>query len=501
MAVDIGPRIGIEGEKQFRKNLQDINQQLKTMGSEMKAVTSAFDESDNAEKQLGERTKILNSQIELQEKKLAELKKGLQMATNEYGVADSKTQRWQQSVHDATAELNRMQKELRDSEKGMSDLEKESSKADGTFSDLSGTLKKGFAVGAVVAGVKELSSALMGVVRDTQEYRTVMASLEVSSKNAGYTAEETSVVYKKLYSVLGDNQTAATATANLQAIGLSQSQLIAVTNAAIGAWATYGDSIPIDGLSEAINETIQAGKVTGTFADVLNWAGESEDEFNEKLEKAKDQTERTNIVLQQLASQGLAAAGAAWQSNNEDITAVNKAQAEWDEAMSELGEMLAPLGASIISFGADVIGALVDWLKSAVENTKAAYEWLRKFFDFEAREGRRHELLPGPVDGSHASGLRYVPFDGYTAELHKGEMVLTAAQADRIRGVSSGGSDYRGMMSGLVNAVNTMQTGTAIPEEITLTLKSDNGQTMGRWLVPFVRSENKSNPEVVSDSL
>jgi hypothetical protein len=243
------------------------------------------------------------------------------------------------------------------------------------------------------------------------------------------------------------------------------------------------------------------GKATANFTDLLTWAGVSEDEFNAKLAEANNSTERANIVLEELARQGLTEAGEAWRENNKDIVAVNEAQAEFDEALGRLGELLSPLAADLINFGADAIGALVDWLKSAVENTKAAYEWLRKFFDFEARESRRHELLPGPVDGSHASGLRYVPFDGYTAELHKGEMVLTAAQADRIRGVSSSGSDYRGMMSGLVNAVNTMQTGTAIPEEITLTLKSDNGQTMGRWLVPFVRSENKSNPEVVSDPL
>lgn len=74
-----------------------------------------------------------------------------------------------------------------------------------------------------------------------------------------------------------------------------------MTNAAIGAWATYGDSIPIDGLAESINETIQAGTVTGNFADVLNWAGTSEDEFNEKLAASKDVTERTNIVLNELA--------------------------------------------------------------------------------------------------------------------------------------------------------------------------------------------------------
>lgn len=495
MAVDIGPKIGIEGEKQFRKNLQDINQQLKTMGSEMKAVTSAFENNDDAEKRLGERTRILNSQIELQEKKLAELKKGLQMATDEYGAADAKTQRWQQSVHDATAELNRMQKELRDSEKGISGLTDETKDAELSFIDFGKSLKKGLAAGAIVAGVKEIGSALMGVIRDTQEYRTIMASLEVSSKNAGYTAEQTAITYKQLYSVLGDTQTAATATANLQAIGLSQASLMSVTDAAVGAWSRYGDSIPIDGLAEAINETISVGKATANFTDLLTWAGVSEDEFNAKLEAANDSTERANIVLQELARQGLTDAGKAWRQNNEDITAVNEAQAEWDEATARLGEMLAPLGASIINFGADAIGALVDWLQSAIENTKAAYEWLRKFFDFESRESRRHELLPSAIDGSHANGLDYVPFDGYLAKLHRGEMVLTKAQADMVRSTGSATERMNSVAAGIVNGVQTAVSGAGGNYRIEIPLYI-NGREFYRASISDLRSVMRDDPEV-----
>ncbi len=116
-----------------------------------------------------------------------------------------------------------------------------------------------------------------------------MASLEVSSERAGYSAEETAETYKTLYGVLGDDQTAATTTANLQAIGLEQDKLTELTNAAIGAWATYGDSIPIDGLAESINETIQAGTVTGNFADVLNWASLEGETFGVTLKKYKGQ--------------------------------------------------------------------------------------------------------------------------------------------------------------------------------------------------------------------
>lgn len=152
----------------------------------------------------------------------------------------------------------------------------------------------GAAVGVAVAGIQSVASAITEVVDASAEYRKVMGTLEVSSKAAGYSADETAQTYKRLYSVLGDTQTAATTTANLQAIGLSQQDLMLITDSAIGAWTRYGDSIPIDGLAEAINETIQAGTVTGTFADVLNWAGTSEDDFNAKLEAANSTSERAN---------------------------------------------------------------------------------------------------------------------------------------------------------------------------------------------------------------
>ena len=95
------------------------------------------------------------------------------------------------------------------------------------------------------------------IADESREYMKIMGSLEISSQAAGYTAEQTASSYKTLYGVLGDDQTAATTTANLQALGLSQSQLDQIINGTIGAWATYGDSIPIDSLSEAINETVK----------------------------------------------------------------------------------------------------------------------------------------------------------------------------------------------------------------------------------------------------
>lgn len=500
MAVDIGPKIGIDGEAEFRRELNNINQQLKTLGSEMKSVTSAFDAGDDAEKSLAEQTRILNQQIDTQEQKLKQLQRGLELATEKFGKADSNTLRWQQAVHEATAELNRMKSQLNNVENGVEDVNDVMDDSTGAFEGFGKALVTGLSVGTVVNGVKELATSMMDLVTETQEYRTIMGSLEVSSQKAGYSAQQTSETFKQLYGVLGDTQTAATATANLQALGLSQYSLTKLTNAAIGAWATYGDSIPIDQLAESINLGAQQSEVSSALADVIEWAGGNVDEFKARLEAANSAEERANIIAQELASQGLAQAGEAWRQNNQDIVAVNEAQAELDAAMGRLGELLAPLAADVINFGADAIGALVDWLKEAAEAAQNAYEWLREFFNLDEKEARRHELLPGAIDGSHAGGLNYVPFDGYLAQLHRGEMVLTAAQAALLRN-NQGTSDSSAAVSSLSSAISNLQSGLNVPREIYLTLRTNDGTNLGRWLVPFVREEDSANPEVVSDFL
>ena len=629
MPVDIGPRIGIDGEKEFRQELQNINQQLKTLGSEMKAVTSAFEENAESQDMLAAQSQVLNKQIDAQEKKLQQLQKGLEASSEKYGENDTKTLRWAQAVQDATAELNRMRTQLSqvesqlggteskydsltrkisDQERELSDLRREHTNAVLTFGKTSkeaqdlagdiqrlsselkenktamdqaeqatsglktaldeagdstggildsvsglmgdmglggvaGILGKGFAVGAVVSGVSQLTGAITGLVDETAEYRKIMGTLETSSQAAGYTAEQTAAEYQLLYSVLGDNQTAATATANLQAIGLSQNDLITITNQAIGAWATYGDSIPIDSLAESINETIRAGTVTGTFADVLNWGSQegetfgvtmresteankewndavaacetAEDYFNLALQDCQTEAERADLVMQAMAKQGLQESADAWKENNEDIIDTNTSQAEFEEAQARLAEKLTPVKTALTDLGT----AGFNFLADSVETVSGAIDDLIGWWDdlmgkiqkgwkdfWGIEEGSRDMSSRGTgfVDGSHAQGLDYVPFDGYIAELHQGEMVVPKREAAMLRSAydnasTSGTSIERTIhnaAAGMVNGLAALNQGAEFPSEIVL--KLENGKEIARWLLPDIRAVSRADPEVVS---
>lgn len=396
MATDVSIRVGVDGEKEFRSALSGINSQIKNLNSEMKTVVSSMTGMDDAEERAAKQTdvlgrsiaatkqkiSILSAEYDRQKAALAQMGDALSRTEQEFGKnstqavkAQNAYNRQAKAVNDlgtqlnnATADLNRMEKEMRDIESG-------ADKAGGALDDLGdgadkagGSLRDAFIGGAIAGGIQSLVSGISGLVDETTEYRKIMGTLEVSSQRAGYSAEQTATSYKQLYGVIGDDQQSATALANLQALGVSQDQLTQFVDGAIGAWATYGDSIPIDSLAEAINETVQAGTVTGTFADVLNWAGTSEDEFNEKLQATSDPAERANMVLQELANQGLMGAAEAWRENNSAMVESNEAQAEMNESLASIGETLSPVVSMLTEGLAAALQAIQPGIQFIVDN-------------------------------------------------------------------------------------------------------------------------------------
>ena len=381
MSTDIGARIGIDGEKGFRDSLSAINSQLKNLGSEMKSVVASFSGMEDSEEAVSkkgdvlqrsisatsDKINVLESQAERARNKLADLGLAADKAAQEFGDTSSEALKAQNAFNKQARTVNTLESQINDAKASMANMERqmkslgdESDDLDDNFGNSVNTLKQGFTVGAVSGAVQSLIGSISGLVQESTEYRKIMGTLQTSSQQAGYTAEETEQTYRQLFGVIGDQQAAATAAANLQAIGLSQDELTKLTDAAIGAWATYGDSIPIDGLAEAINETIQVGQVTGTFADALNWAGVSEDAFNEKLAAAGSETERAKLVLDQLSSQGLPQAAEAWRQNNEQLLLANEATASMDSAVGQLGERLSPIMTTVTESVAGAVVSLLD---------------------------------------------------------------------------------------------------------------------------------------------
>ena len=158
MADTFGLKIGLEGEKEFKKALSDINQSFKVLGSEMKLVQSQFSKNDNSAEALAARTKTLTTQIDAQKQKIEMLQKALQNASESFGKNDRRTQNWQIQLNNAKAALNDMERELDDCSQEADDMGEEledaaeaAEESEKSFSGLGTVLKSvGAAMGTVV---------------------------------------------------------------------------------------------------------------------------------------------------------------------------------------------------------------------------------------------------------------------------------------------------------------------------------------------------------------
>ena len=220
MADDFGLKIGLEGEKEFKKALTEINQSFKVLGSEMKVVQSQFDKNDNSVEALTARNQVLNKEIEAQKQKIETLRQALANASESFGENDRRTQQWQIQLNNATAALNDMERELDRNNTALDEVEKEMDDAadsaddleeeladagdaaddsEGKFSKLGGTLKTvGIALGAVVTAAAATAVSLgKAVVEAYSEYEQLVGGVDTLFKeSSGLLQEYANNAYK-----------------------------------------------------------------------------------------------------------------------------------------------------------------------------------------------------------------------------------------------------------------------------------------------------------------
>lgn len=219
------------------------------------------------------------------------------------------------------------------------------------------------AAGAIVAA----GTALLALGASTAEYRNQQAQLVTAFEAAGSSAEAAKSTYNDLYRVLGDTGQAQEAAAHLAKITDNEKDLKEWTTICQGVYATFGESLPIEGLTEAANETIKTGQVTGVLADALNWAGISEDEFNKKLEKCNTEAEREKLIRETLNGTYRDAAER-YETNNQAILAQNEAQTKLNDAMAKLGEIVAPINTMLVELAAEVLSTLTPFIEEFAAN-------------------------------------------------------------------------------------------------------------------------------------
>lgn len=415
MPVNIGPKIGIDGMTGYKKQMDLIIQQSKELAAEMKAVTSEYDKNDSSQEKLIRQSEVLAKQIDNQKSRISLLEKGYSNASDElsklaadlydatqtYGenskeveklqsayTKQSKTvSKYRTDINNATAVLNGMEKELNDVGAAMNGTNTDADKLSDAIDDVGDAAKdsSGFTVmkGALAdlasSGIQTAISAagnfvqsIAGMAEQTREYRTLQAKMNGSAEAFGYSVDFAREKYEDFYSYLADDQMATNAITNLMGLQVETETVTNLADAAIGVWTAYGDSIPIESLTESMNETAQVGQVTGVLADALNWAGIEEDDFNEKLQSLTTTQERADAIADTL-NDTYGTSKDTYDDLTESVRDANTAEVELKDAQAELGDAVEPLDTAFKELQTGALSLITPLVKTVAD----AFEGLR----------------------------------------------------------------------------------------------------------------------------
>ena len=242
------------------------------------------------------------------------------------------------------------------------------------------------AAGAAVSGLAAAFVALDGA---TEEYRVAQGKLNAGFQAAGFEAGTARKSYRNFYAILGDTDTATEASQLLANMAKNEEEVTKWARIAAGVHGTFGDSLPIEGLVESANETARTGKVTGVFADALNWVGIMEDDFNAKLEQTTDVSKRNRLIMDTLSA-SYDTAATSFYKNNQQVIDARRNQATLDETLAKVGDTSANVKnrlwelAGAADDGSIRSGSALDWVQTKADAFGAWVEGL----DFSALSAR-----------------------------------------------------------------------------------------------------------------
>lgn len=270
-------------------------------------------------------------------------------------------------------------------------------------SDSSGDTKKGInildiAMGSLVAGglssfvsgAIDAAKSLIALAEETKEYREDMAKLQTAFKSTGKSVDSAEKAYQDFYAILGESDRAVEAVNHLAELTNNTEELAQWSTIAAGVTAKFGDSLPIEGLTEAANETAKVGQVTGVLADALTWAGVSEDAFNESLASCTTEQERSALITETL--NGLySEAAAEYNSLTASTQAANRATAELQAQQAKVGAVVEPLTTLWTNYKANALEASVPvlaWVSEGLQTMAANAEAARNGTDLLSESQR-----------------------------------------------------------------------------------------------------------------
>lgn len=355
------------------KALENVNKKSRDLSSELGQVNKLLKMDPGNADLIAQKQEILAQAVENTRQKLDTLKEAERQVQEQFQrgeVSEEQVRALQREIVATEQKLKGYEAAAKEVADGNDRIAKSADGAADDVQDLSDNMDRlatgglktlGATVGAAV-------TALTAAAEATRDYRMEMGKLDTAFTDNGFSSQAATGAYKELVGVLGEYDQSVEAANHLAKLTDNEKDLATWTGDILpGVFATFGDSLPIEGLTEAANETAKVGQVTGPLADALNWAGISEDKFNESLAKCNSEQERQQLIMSTLAGV-YGEASAAYKETNADVIAANQANDAWTSSLAQIGATVEPVITQVKTMGAALLSDLVPVIQTIINN-------------------------------------------------------------------------------------------------------------------------------------
>lgn len=397
--------------------LKNVESKSKNLSGELNAINRLLKLDPTNTELLAQKQQVLSETISATREKLAALKEAEKQVQEQFArgeisgdqyrkfqreiaATEAKLKEYEDSAKETDEALKTLAKGTKTAEQRTRELSKRSGVAAKDLDNLkekaSDAASKGLKV--VTAAAAAAVAALTAAAEATREYRTNMAKLNVAFSDNGHSAQEAADAYHELVGVLGESDQSVEAANHLAKLTDNAKDLATWTGDILpGVFATFGDSLPIEGLTEAANETAKVGKVTGPLADALNWAAVSEDDFNKALEACSDEQSRQALITGTLSRLYKGAADQ-YKKTNAEVIRANKANDAWTASLAKTGKTMEPIVTDVKELG-------VELLQSAEQPVQRLTKYIRSTLLPTLEKASKWALKNGPQLIGVATGL------------------------------------------------------------------------------------------------
>ena len=346
-------------QKVLAEAIANTSGKLETLREAEKQVQKQFERGEVSEEQV----RALQREIIATTKKLDSYEKAAKNVEDTFNNLANESD----NVKGGAKDVKKGADQASDSLDDYADSAEKAEKASDGLSRVGGIVGKGLA--AVSAIVAAATASLIASAEASREYRREMGKLSTAFETAGHDGETAANVYRELQGILGETDQAVEASNHLAKLCDNEEELSKMTEAATGVYATFGASLPIENLAEAANETAKTGTITGGLADALNWAGESEEEFQAKLDACSDEQERQTLIINTLNHLYSEAAGI-YRETNAEVIRANEANEAWASSLAEVGGAIEPILTDVKTLGASLLSDVIPGIKEAAEASR-----------------------------------------------------------------------------------------------------------------------------------